>query len=133
MANFLSVRAASRGWHARDRFVGRPNGMSEKSVIDHRRLIAVAPLRVTRSSGRVLDHGDLETLFEKVAQMGFDADVRQHPAEEDLSDPAFAQLQDQIVGLRPPDLVRADDDRLAVFDIGLEPVQPVCARAGEAR
>jgi alkanesulfonate monooxygenase SsuD/methylene tetrahydromethanopterin reductase-like flavin-dependent oxidoreductase (luciferase family) len=108
-------------------------GVREELVVDHRRLIAVAPFRVARSSGRVLDHGNLETLFEKVAQMGFDADIRQHPAEEDFSDPAFAQLQDQIVGLRPPDLARADDDRFTVFDIRLEPVQPVSARAGEAR
>ena len=45
----------------------------------------------------------------------------------------LAQLQDQIVGLRSPDLVRADDDGLAVLDIGLEAIEPVRARVREAR
>jgi hypothetical protein len=60
--------------------------------------------------------------------MGLDAHIRQHATEYDRSDPPFAQLQDQIVGLRPPYFVRADDDRLTIFDVGLKALQPVRAR-----
>ena len=47
--------------------------------------------------------------------------------------PAFAELEDEVVGLRPPHLVRADHDRLAVLDEGLVAVEPVGPGAGEAR
>jgi hypothetical protein len=68
--------------------------MREKLVIDHRRLIAVTPYGMPRSGSRVLDHCDLKSLFEKLAQMGFDAYVRQHAAKDDFTDPPFSQLQD---------------------------------------
>src|SRR5216683_552246 len=106
--------------------------MREKLVVDHRRLIAVTPYRMPRSSGCVLDNRNLEAFFEKVAQMGLNAHVCQHAAEEDLTHPPFAQLQDEIVGLRAPNLVRADDDRSSVFNVGLEAVQPVRTRVREA-
>src|SRR6516162_5755153 len=128
MSTFLSDLEFSRGLYARDHFVGRPHGVGEKSIVDHRGLIAVAPDRMPRSGGCVLDHCDLEALFEQLAQMGFDAHVRQHAAEDHL-----AQLQNEVVGLRAEDFVRADDDRLAVLDIGLEPINPVRARVGEPR
>ena len=41
--------------HAIDRFIGRHHCMREKLVVDDRRLIAVAPYRMPRSSGCVLD------------------------------------------------------------------------------
>src|SRR5262249_6805969 len=69
--------------------------------------------------------GDLETLLEQVAQMRFDTDVGQHPPENDLADAALAQLQHEVVGLRTPDLVRTDDDRLPILDVGLELLEPV--------
>jgi hypothetical protein len=97
-------------------------------VIDHRRLVAVTPYRMPRSSGCVRDDCNLEALFDKIAQMGLYAHVRQHAAQDDLADPAFAQLQDQIIGLRSPYFVRADDDRLSIFDVGLEALEPVGAR-----
>ena len=68
--------------------------MCEKLVVDHRRLIAVTPYRMLRSRGRVSNHCDFEALFEKFAQMGFDAYVRQHAAKDDFTDPPFSQLQD---------------------------------------
>ena len=83
--------------------------MGEEAVIDHRRLIAVAPFGMAGTGGGVLHHRNLEALLEELAQMRFHADVRQHPAEDDLADPPLAQLQDQIVGLRAPDLVRTDE------------------------
>ena len=107
--------------------------MGEKSIVDHRRLIAVAPFGMAGAGGRVLDDGDFESALEKLAQMRFDAHVRQHAAEDDLADPPLGQLQDQIVGLRPPYLVRADDDGLPIFDIRLEAIQPVRARVRKAR
>ena len=101
--------------------------MCEELVIDHGRLIAVTPYRMPRSGSRVSHYRDFEALFEKFAQMGFDAYVRQHAAEDDFTDPPFSQLQDLIVGLWPPHFVRADDDRLSIFNVGLKAIQPVCA------
>src|SRR5437867_3231162 len=40
---------------------------------------------------------------------------------------ALAQLQHEVVGLRTPDLVRTDDDRLPILDVGLEALEPVSA------
>jgi len=68
--------------------------MCEKLIIDHRRLIAVTPYRMPRSGGGVLDHCNLEALFKKFTQVGFDAYVRQHAAKDDFTDPPFSQLQD---------------------------------------
>src|SRR5258708_2224568 len=51
--------APSRSLHAPDRFFGRPHGMGEKSKVDHRRLVTVAPNWMPRAGGRVLDNGYL--------------------------------------------------------------------------
>src|SRR5262249_36455599 len=99
--------------------------MCEKTIVDHRRLVTVTPDRMPGSGRRVLDDGNLEALLEELAQMRLDAHIRQHAAENDPADPALAQLQDEIVGLRPEHLVRADDDRLAVVDVRLEAFEPV--------
>src|SRR5271166_1223020 len=80
--------------HAIDRFVGRPHRMCEKLVIDDRRLIAVAPYRMPRSSGCVLDYCNLEALLDEIAQMGLDTHVRQHATKDDLANSSFSQLQD---------------------------------------
>src|SRR5437868_13348307 len=69
--------------HAIDRFIGGQHRMSDKLVIDYRRLVAITPYRMPRSSGCVLDDCNLETLFDKVAQMGLDTHVRQHATEDD--------------------------------------------------
>ena len=100
ISTFLSVRSFLRGLHARDHFVGRPHSVGEKSVVDHRCLIAVAPHWMPGSSGCVLDNCDLEALFQQLAQMVFDAHVRQHAAEDHLTDAALAQLENEVVGLR---------------------------------
>src|SRR5258708_11021141 len=122
-----TVPPPSRSLHAPDRFFGRPHGMGEKSKVDHRRLVTVAPNWMPRAGGRVLDDGDLEAPFKQLPQGRFDAYVRQHPAENDLIDPPFAQLQHQIVGLRPPYFVRADYDRLRVVAVCPEAAEPVTA------
>src|SRR5215831_8327662 len=111
--------------HRRDRFISRQHRMGQKAVVDDRRLVAIALYWMPRSGDGILHHGNLETLLKELAQMRLDAYVRQHAAEDDLADPALAQLQDQIVGLRPEHLVRADDDGLPVFDVRLEAVEPV--------
>src|SRR5215467_16398099 len=77
------------------------------------------------ASGGIPRDGDLETLLEQVAQMRFDTDVGQHPSENDLADAALAQLQHEVVGLRTPDLVRTDDDRFPILDVGFESLEPV--------
>ena len=63
--------------------------MCEKLVIDHRRLIAVTPYRMPRSGSRVSYYRNFKALFEKFAQMRFDAYVRQHAAKDDFIDPPF--------------------------------------------
>src|SRR5712675_1273193 len=83
-------------------------------------------------SGRVLCDGYLEALLQQFAQVRFNAHVGQHSAENDLADPAFAQLQHEIVGLRPPDAMRCGYDRFAVLDIRLETLQPVSAGTRQA-
>ena len=67
MSTFLSDLDFSRGLHAGDHFIGRPHGVGEKSVVDHRGLIAVAPDWMPRSGGCVLDYCDLEALFQQLA------------------------------------------------------------------
>ena len=47
--------------------------------------ISVAPLEVPGGRGRIPRDSDLEALFEQVAQVRFDAHVREHPAEDELS------------------------------------------------
>src|SRR6516162_2172522 len=106
--------------------------MREKLIIDHGGLISVAPDRMPWPGGRVLDHGDLEALLNELAQMRLDAHIGQHAAEDDLGDSPLAQLQHEVVGLRPEHLVRADDDRLAVVDVRLEAIEPIRARVREA-
>src|SRR5271169_3412359 len=107
--------------------------MCEKSVVDDRRLITVAPYGMSRSGRCILDHGNPKALLDKLAQMGLDAHVRQHATEDDLTHSPFAQLQDQIVGLWPPHFMRTDDDCPAVFDKRLKAIQPVRARVWETR
>jgi hypothetical protein len=42
-------------------------------------------------------NGDLEALFEQFAQVAFNAEVRQHPRQDDLVDAALAELQDRLL------------------------------------
>src|ERR1700737_1546069 len=63
-----AVPPSSRSLHAPDRFVGRPHGVGKKSIVDHRRLVTVAPDRMPGAGGRVLDDGYLETLFKQLPQ-----------------------------------------------------------------
>jgi hypothetical protein len=63
-----------------------------------------------RGSRRVLGDDDFESLLEQIAQVSFDTHVRQHPAEDDFADTAFAQLQDEIISLRTKYPVGTDND-----------------------
>src|SRR6267143_7329207 len=102
--------------------------MGEISIIDHRRLISIAPLRVPWPSRRVFDNRYLEPDFQELSQMGLDAHVCEDSTEDDLADTLLAKLQHHIIGLRSEDLVRAADDRLPILDIRLEALKPVCSR-----
>src|SRR5262245_19516704 len=93
---------------------------------------AVAPLGVPWAGGGIPHDSDLESLLEQVAWVRFDADVGQHSPENFLRAAALPQLQHEVVGLRTPHLVRADDDRPAIFDVGLEALEPVRAGAPES-
>jgi hypothetical protein len=63
--------------------------MGEKAIVDQRRLVTVAPFRMTGARGGILDHGDFESVLEEFAQVGLDTDVRQHAGENDLGDPSL--------------------------------------------
>jgi hypothetical protein len=90
-------------------------GVGQEAVVGHRGLVAVAPFGESRAGGGIGDHGDLEAQLEEFAQVGLGAEVCQHS-----------------IGLRSPNLVRANDDRLPILDVGLEAIEPVGARASEA-
>src|SRR5262249_8887425 len=111
--------------HRADDVVRSDYRVREKSEVDERRGVSVAPLGVPRASRGILRDDDLETLLEQVAQVRFDADVGQHPSENDLPHAALAQWHHEVVGLRTPDLVRTDADRLPILDVGLEALEPV--------
>ena len=63
--------------------------------------------------------------------MRFHTHVGEHPAQDDLADPPFAQLKDEVVGLRAPHFVRAGDDGCRVLDERLELIEPVSTGCGE--
>jgi hypothetical protein len=106
-------------------FVRCPDRVCEKRVIDERRRIVIAPIRVPWRGRRIFDDGDLETLLEQFAQVRFDAHIGEHSAQNDLADFPFAELQNEVVGLRPPHAVRRDDDGFAILDVGLKALQPI--------
>src|SRR5689334_449941 len=60
----------------------------EKREVNERRRVTVAPLGMPWGSRRVLRNSDLETLLQQIAQVRFDADVRQHPTKNDIADAA---------------------------------------------
>src|SRR5690349_3534738 len=55
--------------------LGRDNGMRKKRIVDHRRLITVAPDRMTRPRRRVGDDAHFETLLDQVAQVRLDTHI----------------------------------------------------------
>ena len=117
--------------HGLNGVVGRQDCIRQKTIVDDRRLVAVAQLGVPGSRRRVLDHGDLENLLEQLPQVALDTEVGQYPGQDDLVDATLAELKDEVVGLRAPHFMRADHNRLAVFDEGFVPIQPVRPGAGE--
>src|SRR5215468_6749637 len=80
---------------------------------------------------RISRDGNFEALFQEVAQVRFHTDIGQHPTKYDPIDPALAQLQHKVVGLRTPHLVGTDDDGLPVLDVRLEALEPVGPRSGK--
>src|ERR1700754_401134 len=81
----LYFPTVSSSVHSIEDFISRQQCMGEEAVVDNRCLIAVAPVRVSRSSCCVPDHGDLKSLLDEVAHMGLDAHVREHSAEDNSS------------------------------------------------
>jgi hypothetical protein len=118
--------------HRLDSFVRGPDRVGKKRVINERRRIAVAPFGVFWRRRSVLRDGHFEPLLEQCAQVRFDAHIGQHAAENDSADPAFAELEHEVIGLGPKHAVRRDDDGVAVLDVGLKTRQSVSARTFEA-
>ena len=106
--------------------------MCEKREINEGSGIAVAPFGMLRPSGRIFGDGDLEPLLEQFAQVRFDAHIGEHSAQNDLADFPFAELQYEVVSLRPPHAVRRDDDGFAILVVGLDALQPIRPRSFEA-
>ena len=110
-----------------DRFIGCPDRVGEKRIVNERRRIAVAPLGVLWRSRRIFCDGHFETLLEQFAQVRFDAHVGEHSAKNDLADLTFAELENEIVCLRSEDAMRRDYDGFSVLDVGLKALEPVGA------
>src|SRR5947209_7778089 len=87
---------------------------------------------MARSGGGVANHGYFKAVFEEVPEVRFDAHVRQHPAEDDLGDCPLAELQDEVVAMWTPDLVRAGNDCVSVVDVRFEFVEPIGAGPRES-
>src|SRR5882762_7192075 len=110
-------------------FLGRQYSVCERSEIDKGGRIAIAPFVVLWSRRRIFCDGYLEALLEQLAQVRFDAHVGEHTAKNDL---AFAELENEVVGLWPPHPVRCGYDGFAILDVGLKTLQPVCTGPFEA-
>src|SRR5262245_29512935 len=106
--------------------------MREESDVYECRRVPVAPLLVSGARGGVRYDHALKPVLQQVAQVRLHTDVGQHASENDLADAAFAQLQDEVVGLRSPDLVRTHDDGLPILDVWLEALEPVRPGSREA-
>jgi hypothetical protein len=103
----------------------------QKRQVDERGGVSVPPLGMPRGRGRILRNHGFKPLLQQIAQVRFYAHVRQHSTEDDLADAALAELQYQVVRLRAKDPTRTHNDGLAVFDVGLEALEPVGSRVGE--
>jgi hypothetical protein len=62
--------------HDFDDFIGRSHCMRKETIVDDRRLIAITPHRVPRSSRRIPYNSNLKSLLQKMAEVRFDAHVR---------------------------------------------------------
>src|SRR4051794_3387998 len=132
------ISGGSQAWsdrpglpHRAHRFVGGQHRVGDEVVVDDRGLVTVAEPGMPGPGRRVLHHGDLEALLDQLSQVALHAEIGEHPGQDDLLDAALAELQDEVVGLRPPHLVGAHHDRLAVLDVWLVTVEPVGAGARE--
>src|SRR5215469_12317608 len=137
VASLDTVKADSEGsalraaLHRLDCLVGRPHRVRQKLEVDERGGVSVPPLGMPRGRGRVLRNHGFKPLLQQITEVRFDAHVRQHSTENHLADAALAQLQHEVVRLRTKDPMRTYNDRLAVFNVGLEALEPVGTGAGE--
>ena len=83
-----------------DAVAKRDRARAEKLMLDHLDHIE-SSLKLDNTNGEV----DLEAIFKKFPQMGFDTEIGCHPGENDLINALLAQLHDQIVGLRTIEFV----------------------------
>ncbi len=97
------------------RLVGGPQGVGDEAEVDEGRQVAVA-VGNYRCGGGVPHHGHLEAHFQQLAQVGFHAQIGGHAGQDHLIDAVLAQLQNQIVLLRPIHLVGRSDDGFVVMD-----------------
>src|SRR3989338_6082330 len=100
---------------AADSLVGGPQRIGDIAEIHQSRVVPVA-FRNLRRSGRVPHHRDFVAAFQKVIEMGLNAEIGRHARQNHLVDSTLAQLEVEVVRLRTVDLVRARHDGLAVKD-----------------
>jgi len=65
----LSTDITCASFHRSHDFVGSHHAVREKRIVDHRRLISVAPNGMTRSGSGIANNMYLEALFEQITQM----------------------------------------------------------------
>ena len=102
--------------HVLDGFMCREDLVCQKAIINQRRFVAVADFGMARSGRRVLYYGYLKALFQQLTKVALDTEVGQHSTQDDLVDSPFTELKHEIVGLRPPLLVRDDNYRFSILD-----------------
>jgi hypothetical protein len=66
--------------------------VGQERIVDQRRLVTVTSGGVPWAGGGIANDRNFEAVFEEVAQVGLDAHIREHAAEDDLGDAPFAQL-----------------------------------------
>ena len=77
-------------------FFGGPDRVGDHPEIGERGRIPVVFGKL-RGGGGILDNGHFEALLQKLAEMGLHTQIRRHACQDDLVDPALAELKDQII------------------------------------
>ena len=70
--------------HCRDGILGGEYGAGHEPEVGHGRLVAVAQFWENRCRRSVGHHRDFEALLQKLAHVGFRAQVRRHTSQDDL-------------------------------------------------
>jgi hypothetical protein len=97
--------------------VGGPQCVGDVAVVDQRTEIAIT-FRKLRARNGVTYDSHLEALLQELAWVRVNAQVHQHPRQDDLRNTLLAKLKREIVDPWAVELVGRGDDGLAILDVG---------------